>query len=97
MINLQFSRPLWTAFCYNLVMSAKSRMLAGKIYDPVDPELVDLRLKAHKLCSEYNQTPEEDVEKYIQGVIDKNFDENYQVELSNCKKNITQKKRIGNG
>ena len=44
-------------------MSAKERMLAGKIYDPVDPELVNLRLKAHKLCSEYNQTSEEDVEK----------------------------------
>jgi len=42
------------------------------------------------LLAEGLDIPETDVEKYIQGVIDKNFDENYQVELSNCKKTIKQ-------
>lgn len=42
------------------------------------------------LLAEGLNIPEEDVEKYIQAVIDKNFDENYYVELSNCKKTIKQ-------
>ncbi len=46
---------------------------------------VDKRLLAEGL-----DISEADVEKYIQGVIDKNFDEKYQVELSNCKKTIKQ-------
>ena len=35
-------------------MSELESMLNGKLYDPVDPELVSLRRKAHKLCFEYN-------------------------------------------
>lgn len=42
------------------------------------------------LLAEGLNIPEEDIETYIQGVIDKNFVENYQVELSNCKKTIKQ-------
>ena len=41
-------------------MTEKEKMLAGKIYDPSEPELVDLRQKAHRLCLEYNQLPETD-------------------------------------
>ena len=44
-------------------MTEKEKMLAGMIYDPVDSELVSLRNKAHKLCLEYNNTPEENVDK----------------------------------
>ena len=40
-------------------MSEKEKMLAGQLYDPSTPELLNLRAKAHKLCSEYNNTPEE--------------------------------------
>lgn len=41
-------------------MTEKEKMLAGKIYDPSEPELVGLRQKAHRLCLEYNQMPETD-------------------------------------
>lgn len=41
-------------------MTEKEKMLAGKIYDPSEPELVGLRQKAHRLCLEYNQLPEID-------------------------------------
>lgn len=41
-------------------MTEKEKMLAGKIYDPSEPELVSLRQKAHRLCLEYNQLPETD-------------------------------------
>ena len=34
------------------------RMLAGKLYDPSDAELSALRLKAHKLSRQYNNTDE---------------------------------------
>ena len=44
-------------------MTQKERMLKGLIYDPSDKELLSLRNKAHKLCLEYNNTSEEDVEK----------------------------------
>lgn len=39
------------------------KMLKGKIYDPNDNELVALRRKCHRLCREYNQTLEEDIQK----------------------------------
>ena len=35
-------------------------MLAGKIYDPSDKELVELRAKAHRLSKEYNELLETD-------------------------------------
>ena len=41
-------------------MTEKEKMLAGKIYDPSEQELVGLRQKAHRLCLEYNQLPETD-------------------------------------
>ena len=41
-------------------MTEKEKMLAGKIYDPSDPELVALRQKAHRLSLEYNQLLETD-------------------------------------
>lgn len=42
------------------LMSEKEKMLAGKIYDPVDKTLAQLRIKAHKLSQQYNQTFEEE-------------------------------------
>ena len=39
-------------------MTEKEKMLAGKLYDPSDPELVSLRQKGHRLSFEYNQTLE---------------------------------------
>ena len=41
-------------------MNEKEKMLAGKIYDPSDRELASLREKAHRLCWEYNEAPEDD-------------------------------------
>ncbi len=35
----------------------------GKIYDPMEKELMDLRRKAHRLCTMYNQTFEEEFDK----------------------------------
>ena len=37
-------------------------MLAGKLYDPSDAELAELRLKAHKLSRRYNNTDEDETE-----------------------------------
>ncbi len=37
-------------------------MLAGKIYDPNDAELLKLRQSAHRLCKQYNDTFEEEAE-----------------------------------
>ena len=41
-------------------MTEKEKMLAGKIYDPSDKELVELRAKAHRLSKEYNERLETD-------------------------------------
>lgn len=35
-----------------IVMTEKEKMFAGKIYNPADSELVNLRQKAHRLSSE---------------------------------------------
>lgn len=35
-------------------MSEKERMLGGKLYNPADEELYELRTVAHTLCTEYN-------------------------------------------
>ena len=35
-------------------MTEKEKMIAGKIYDPSDDELADLREKAHRICREFN-------------------------------------------
>lgn len=41
-------------------MNEKEKMLAGKIYDPSDKTLTDLRVKAHKLSQQYNNTTEDE-------------------------------------
>ena len=41
-------------------MTEKEKMMAGKIYDPSDKELVALRTKAHRLSKEYNELLETD-------------------------------------
>ena len=41
-------------------MTEKEKMLAGKIYDPTDEELVRLRRNAHKLSHQYNVLFEDD-------------------------------------
>lgn len=40
-------------------MTEKEKMLAGKLYDPTDPELLSLREKAHRLSQEINCAPED--------------------------------------
>jgi len=44
-------------------MTELEKMLAGKIYNPSDPELARLRLKAHNLCVDYNKTHENQTKK----------------------------------
>lgn len=46
-------------------MTEKEKMLSGKVYDYTDSELVELRGNAHKLCFDYNQTYETEVEKRL--------------------------------
>lgn len=40
----------------------KEKMLAGELYDPSDPELLSLRIKARKLARKYNLTDEDQPE-----------------------------------
>ncbi len=44
-------------------MTEKEKCLSGKIYDPSDNELLNLRRKAHRLNKLYNDTLEEEEEK----------------------------------
>lgn len=44
-------------------MTEKEKMLRGEPYDPTDGELTALRIKAHKLSLEYNNTLETEKEK----------------------------------
>lgn len=44
-------------------MSEKEKMLKGKIYDPLDEELLRLRQKAHRLSKLYNDTFETEDKK----------------------------------
>ena len=41
-------------------MTEKEKMISGKIYDPSDKELTQLRQNAHRLCLGYNSLPETD-------------------------------------
>lgn len=41
----------------------KEKMLCGEFYDPTDKELTELRIQAHKLSYEYNNTLETEEEK----------------------------------
>jgi maltose O-acetyltransferase len=38
------------------------KMLAGELYDPLDPDLVEARIRARGLCQTLNATPEADVD-----------------------------------
>ena len=44
-------------------MTEKEKMLAGKIYDPNDTELLSLRQAAHRLCQRYNNTFEDETQR----------------------------------
>lgn len=44
-------------------MTEKKKMLSGKLYDPTDKELSELRAKAHRLSKMYNDTFEDEEEK----------------------------------
>ena len=46
-------------------MTEKEKMIAGKIYDPSGDELSKGRAKAHRLCTDYNRTYEEEEEKRL--------------------------------
>ena len=41
----------------------KEKMLAGELYDPLDPELVSARDRARELCQDLNATREQEQEK----------------------------------
>ena len=41
-------------------MTEREKMIAGELYDPTDPELDRMRIKARKLSRRYNQTDEDD-------------------------------------
>jgi maltose O-acetyltransferase len=43
--------------------SERQKMLAGELYDPMDPELVRARARARDLCQALNATPEADQEE----------------------------------
>ncbi len=44
-------------------MTEKEKMLAGELYDPGDPELTALRVRARKLARRYNLTDEDEPER----------------------------------
>jgi len=46
-------------------MNQKELMLSGKLYDPNDEELLNLRIMAHRLSAEYNATFETDEKKRL--------------------------------
>ena len=47
------------------ILTEKEKMIAGKIYDPSGQELAKGRAKAHRLCTDYNHTYEEEEEKRL--------------------------------
>lgn len=44
-------------------MTEKEKMLCGKLYDPTDNELAAMRMKAHRLSKDFNDTYEDETEK----------------------------------
>lgn len=44
-------------------MTEQEKMIRGELYDPSDPELTELRIKARKLARRYNMTDEDDTEQ----------------------------------
>lgn len=49
----------------DIALTEKEKMIAGKIYDPSGEELAKARAKAHRLCTDYNHTYEEEEEKRL--------------------------------
>ena len=45
------------------MLTEKEKMLNGEVYDPSDKELVDLRIKAHRLSQQYNLTRDTDMKE----------------------------------
>ena len=41
-------------------MTEREKMLAGELYDPSDPELTALRVRARRLARRYNLTDEDE-------------------------------------
>ena len=41
-------------------MTEREKMIKGELYNPADPELVNLRQKAHRLCLQFNRLFETD-------------------------------------
>ncbi len=41
-------------------MTEHEKMLAGKIYDPFSENMAEERIRAHRLCREYNDTLDTD-------------------------------------
>lgn len=48
-----------------IVMTEKEKLLAGKLYDASDKELADMRVTAHRLSHDYNNSYEEETDKRI--------------------------------
>ena len=71
-------------------MTEKERMLKGKIYDPSDEELTTIRLKAHRLCKEYNGLLETDERR--DEIIIELFEETAESSLKTEQENKTQKR-----
>ena len=52
--NILYRQNL-VSFCKSIAMpTEKEKMLTGALYNPADPEVNDLREKAHRLCRAYN-------------------------------------------
>ncbi len=45
-------------FCFCLTMTEKEKMIAGELYNPLDPQLIGDRLKARMLLKQLNDLPE---------------------------------------
>ena len=46
-------------------MTEREKMISGKLYDPTDKELEQLRLNARKLARKYNLTDEDQQEEQM--------------------------------
>ena len=47
-------------------MTEREKMINGKLYNPMDKELEQLRLNARKLASKYNLTDQDNQEEQAQ-------------------------------
>ena len=47
------------------MLTEREKMLAGELYDPLDPELVAARVRARDLCQELNATRESDEDRAV--------------------------------